>query len=101
MLAATGDVRIEAQQDNVEIVARKVIEIMSTSDWINLKAKEGIRINGGGSELEISANGIIGFTEGKFHVHAADHQTPGPESRPIDIPSSSAGQISGAFPHSS
>ena len=101
MIAATGDVRIEAQQDSVEIVARKVIEIMSTGDWINLKAKEGIRINGGGSELEISANGIIGFTEGKFMVHAADHSTPGPESRPIDIPSSSTGQISGAFPHSS
>jgi type VI secretion system secreted protein VgrG len=101
MVAATGDVRIEAQEDNIEIVARKVIEIMSTGDWINLKAKEGIRINGGGSELEISKNGIIGFTEGKFHVHAADHQTPGPESRPLNLPSFSNGQASSAFPYSS
>jgi uncharacterized protein (DUF2345 family) len=100
MVAATGDVRIEAQEDNIEIVARKVIEIMSTGDWINLKAKEGIRINGGGSELEISANGIIGFTEGKFHVHAADHQTPGPESRPLSLPSFSTGQATSAFPYS-
>ncbi|WP_179949132.1 DUF2345 domain-containing protein [Burkholderia sp. RF4-BP95] len=81
LVAASGNVRVEAQGDNVEIVAKKVLELMSTSDWINLTAKQGIRLNGGGTELEISPKGILGFTDGQFLVHADDHATDAPQSR--------------------
>ncbi|NUT61053.1 type VI secretion system Vgr family protein [Herbaspirillum sp. C9C3] len=87
LIAASGRVEIQAQNDGMEILAQKVVDIISTRDWINLKAKKGIRLNGGGSELVI-AEGITGFTQGAHHIHAADHQTLGPQARPAEFPGS-------------
>lgn len=100
LIAASGKVRIEAQSDNIELVAKRVVEIISTADWINAKAKQGIRLNGGGTELEMSAAGIRGFTGGQFIVHAANHQTTGPRARPVDFPSFKAGKGNQSFPFS-
>ena len=78
LIAAAGKIRIEAHSDSIQIIAKQVVELISATDWINLNAKQGIRLNGGGTELEISARGILGFTEGKFLVHADSHATDGP-----------------------
>jgi type VI secretion system secreted protein VgrG len=86
LIAASGKVQIQAQTDDIELLAQKVLDIISTTGWINLKAKEGIRLNGGGTELVLSAEGIKGFTTGVSHVHAADHQTMGPESVAVQFP---------------
>jgi type VI secretion system secreted protein VgrG len=74
-IAARGDFRTEAQDGAIELLAKKVMELISTTDWINIKARKGVCIYGGGSELKISADGIIGKTTGKNYVYAADHQT--------------------------
>ncbi|MFM0730006.1 DUF2345 domain-containing protein [Paraburkholderia sediminicola] len=100
LIAASGNVRIEAQSDDIEIIARRVVEIMSTTDWINLKAKQGIRFNGGGTELEISTQGIRGFTAGEFLMHAGSHDTEGPQAKPIQFSPFSSGQANQAFPFS-
>jgi type VI secretion system secreted protein VgrG len=100
LIAASGMVRIEAQSDAIDIIANRVVEIMSTTDWINLKANQGIRLNGGGTELEISAKGILGFTDGQFLVHASDHGTPGPQSKPIQFPPFPSGKSNDVFPFS-
>lgn len=86
LIAASGKVQIQAQTDNMELLAQKVLDIISTTGWINLKAKEGIRLNGGGTELVLSAEGIKGLTTGVSHVHAADHQTMGPGNAPVQFP---------------
>ena len=85
-IAASGKVRVEAQDDNVEIVAKKVVELMSMTDWINLTAKQGIRINGGDTEVEISAQGYVVKTDGMHLVHAGSHATDGPMSKPAAFP---------------
>lgn len=85
LIAASGRVQIQAQNDSMEILAQKVVDIISTRDWINLRAKKGIRLNGGGSELVI-AEGITGFTKGVHHIHAEDHQTFGPQEKPAEFP---------------
>ncbi|MDN4052315.1 type VI secretion system Vgr family protein [Massilia sp. YIM B02763] len=54
LIAAGGNVTIQAQQDDVEIVARKVMSLISQSDWIELKGKKGIRLHGAEAMLEIS-----------------------------------------------
>ena len=82
LVAAAGKIRVEAQSDGVQIVAKKDTEIVSTDGWINLTAIKGIRLNGGGTVLEISPNGLIGFTNGQFLVHAASHATDTPQSKP-------------------
>jgi type VI secretion system secreted protein VgrG len=73
--AASGQVMVQAQDDQMILLAKKVLEIISNTDWVTIKAKKGVRINGGGTELELSAGGIKGYTSGKHEMHAADHQT--------------------------
>ena len=50
--------------------------------------RKGVRINGGGTELVLSADGIKGYTDGKHEIHAADHQTMGASSRKAEFPGS-------------
>lgn len=85
-IAARGDIQTEAQDGNVELLAKKVMELISTTDWINIKARKGVCIYGGGSELKISADGIIGSTTGKSHVYAADHQTFAKQAPQVQFP---------------
>lgn len=75
LTAASEKIIIQAQDDQIEILAQKVLDIISNTDWINIRAKKGVRINGGGTELELSAEGIKGYTTGDHHIYAADHQT--------------------------
>lgn len=100
LIAASGKVRVEAQSDNVEIVAQKVLALMSTTDWIELKAKQGIRINGGGSELVIGPNGIIAFTDKKVQFHCASMDVVGPQAKPLDFPLFPTGTMNDAHPFS-
>lgn len=86
LIAARGMVKVQSQGDAMEVLAKKVLELISTTDWINIKARQGIRLYGGGSEIEISAGGIIGYTNGKSHTFAADHQTLPPQERPLQFP---------------
>ncbi|RFP09092.1 type VI secretion system tip protein VgrG [Duganella sp. BJB488] len=83
--AAAGKINMQAQDDGIEILAQRVLDIISNTDWINIKAKKGIRINGGGSELELTSSGIIGFTGGNHHINAADHQTLPAKNRPMEF----------------
>ncbi|BDT58532.1 hypothetical protein MasN3_20260 [Massilia varians] len=74
-IAARGNIQTEAQDGTIELLAKKVMELISTTDWINIKARKGVCLYGGGSELKISEEGIIGSTTGNSHIYAADHQT--------------------------
>ncbi|MBN3856842.1 type VI secretion system tip protein VgrG [Paraburkholderia sp. Ac-20340] len=76
-----GRIRIESQSDNLDLIADRVINILSAKDEIRLTARR-IVFNGGSSEIVIDASGIIGRTNGKFLVHAADHSTDKPQSVP-------------------
>ncbi|WP_194270597.1 DUF2345 domain-containing protein, partial [Glaciimonas soli] len=78
MFANAGDIRVQAQSGNIELIAQKVFDIISTTDWINLKAKTGIRLQAGGSEWVIDATGIIGRTLGDHTVWSKPMATMGP-----------------------
>lgn len=86
LVAARGVVKMQAQDDAMELLANKVLELISTTDWINIKARKGVRIYGGGSELEVSAAGIKGYTTGKHEMYAADHQTFPSQERSLQFP---------------
>jgi len=84
-VAARGDVHTEAQDGVINLIAQKVMEISNT-DWVNIKARKGVRIYGGGSELKISAEGIVGNTTGNSHMYAADHQTFAKKASEVQFP---------------
>lgn len=54
LIAAAGPVRIQAQSDEVSIMAHKVLALLSEMDWIDIRGKMGVRIHGANSMLEIS-----------------------------------------------
>jgi type VI secretion system secreted protein VgrG len=85
-VAAHGDVQSEAQDGTINLIAKKVMELISNTDWINIKARKGVRIYGGGSELKISAEGIVGNTTGNSHMYAADHQTFAKRASEVEFP---------------
>jgi len=54
LLAAAGKISVVAKQDDIELIAAKVLTLISETDWIELKGKKGIRLHGAGSMVEIS-----------------------------------------------
>lgn len=53
LIAAGGKVSIEAHTNDVEIIANKVLALLSESDWVNIKGKKGVRLHGANHMLEI------------------------------------------------
>lgn len=54
LIAAAGKVSVQAKANDVEIIANKVLELMSESDWVEIRGKKGIRLHGANHMLEIS-----------------------------------------------
>ncbi|WP_426209804.1 type VI secretion system Vgr family protein [Massilia sp. TWP1-3-3] len=54
LIAAAGKVTIQAQSDEIEIIAKKVLALISEQDWVEIRGKLGVRISGGTDTLEIS-----------------------------------------------
>ncbi|WP_374684698.1 type VI secretion system Vgr family protein [Variovorax sp. ZS18.2.2] len=87
IFAGKGPVQVQAQDDLIELVAKKAIELISTTDWIKLKAKKGIELEADGSTLRIGdGKGFVFYTPQAHHVWARDHQTFGPKSLKTPLP---------------
>jgi type VI secretion system secreted protein VgrG len=54
LIAATGKVTIQAQSSEIEIIAKKVLALISEQDWVEIRGKLGVRLSGGTDTLEIS-----------------------------------------------
>ena len=54
LIAAGGKVTIQAQSDDIDIIAKKVLALISEQDWVEIRGKLGVRLSGGSDTLEIS-----------------------------------------------
>lgn len=54
LIAASGKVQIQAQTDEVELMAHKVLALLSESDWVDIRGKKGVRLHGANGMLEVS-----------------------------------------------
>ena len=72
-IAAKGKIQLQAQDDALELIARKVIQIISTEDNIALTSAKEIVLTGGGSQIKINGSGVLITTAGKFESKAAQH----------------------------
>ncbi len=97
-LAAAGKISVVAKQDDIELIAAKVLTLISQTEWIDLKGKKGIRLHGAGSMVEISDK-VQFFTASptlfhgnletlgaspRPHTRAATHTTSSPSPLPHD-----------------
>jgi type VI secretion system secreted protein VgrG len=87
LLANHGRVTIQAQNDQLELLARHGLHITSTEDEIHITAKKKITLNGGGSHITLDPGGIECGTDGVYKVKAADlFYAPGKAAQLRDLP---------------
>nr|WP_269767055.1 DUF2345 domain-containing protein [Burkholderia ubonensis] len=86
LVAAAGNVRIEAQTDGIDMTAKQAVTITSTTDRIHLHAAKEIVLHAGSTEVRISERGYVVRTAGEHTVHAGSHQADVPQTRPMRLP---------------
>jgi type VI secretion system secreted protein VgrG len=70
LIANQGSVKVQAQNDLMELLARKEISIVSTEDEIKIIAKKKLTLNGGGSYITLDGNAIESATTGEYRTRA-------------------------------
>jgi len=84
--ARRGKVQIEAQDDAIELTARKGIQVISTDDWVEVMARKGIRLNVQGTEICLTQDGIQNITTGQWIVFAAEKDWGGAKRAAGEMP---------------
>ena len=87
LIANQGPVQVQAQNDLMELLARKEISIVSTEDEIRILAKKKITLNGGGSYITLDANAIEAATLGDYRTRAGFYDRQQMANKPEDFPS--------------
>lgn len=84
--AAKGKLELQAQDDAIEAIAKKVIKLISTEDKIELTSPKEIVLTAGGSQLKINADGVFSTTGGKFESKAGQHSFVGGATVNAELP---------------
>ena len=86
LFAGKGKVEIQAQSGDIDIIAEKVLRLLSTTDRIEIFAKKEIVIGADGSAIKINGSGITDMTSGKRISHTSDFSVPGPKTMAYPLP---------------
>ncbi|NEG66827.1 type VI secretion system tip protein VgrG [Pantoea agglomerans] len=87
LIANQGPVKIQAQNDLMELMARGEFSITSTEDEIHITANKRVVINGGGSYINLDANGIESATLGEYRTKAGFYGRKEKANNPEQFPS--------------
>jgi len=86
LFASKGKVEIQSQSDGLDIIADKVLRLISATDKIELWAKKEITLGAGGSAIKINEDGITDITTGQRIMHHSAWSLPGPKGLPTPLP---------------
>ncbi|MBN9408785.1 MAG: type VI secretion system tip protein VgrG [Burkholderiales bacterium] len=81
LVTSNGDLELQAQNARLLMTAQQQVEIASLDDWLELKARKGIRLTVGSTCLEVTPQGFDLLTLGHFTVNAEQHALNGPKGR--------------------
>jgi type VI secretion system secreted protein VgrG len=84
--AAKGKIELQAQDDAIEAIARKVIKLISIEEKIEITSPKEIVLTAGGSQIKINAQGIFTTTGGKFESKAGQHSFVGGATVNAELP---------------
>jgi type VI secretion system secreted protein VgrG len=85
-LVTPGPIRIESINRSMAHSSLGDLSLTSTRGIVQIAGRNGVDIACGGTLLRIRPEGITGFTDGNFLVHAASHATDKPQPKPVDYP---------------
>ncbi|WP_168428251.1 type VI secretion system Vgr family protein [Erwinia amylovora] len=74
LIANQGDVEIQARHNTMALFARQQITVTSSDDEIVISTPKTLTLNGGGSYLKLSQNGIEHGSCGDYLMKAAHYQ---------------------------
>ncbi|AIO33285.1 Rhs element Vgr family protein [Burkholderia cenocepacia] len=80
LFTGKGKVEIQAQDDNVELIAHKEVKVLSAASTIEGVAKQEILLTSGGAYIRIKDGNIEIHAPGKIDVKGAQHAFSGPTS---------------------
>ena len=86
LFSAKGKVEVQAQADDLDLIAEKVVRLLSTTSRIEIHAKEEVVISAGQSFVKINASGITNGTSGKWITHASTHSFEKPATNSYVMP---------------
>jgi type VI secretion system secreted protein VgrG len=84
--AAKGKVEVQAQSNDIEIIADQVLKLISAKKRIQIMAAEEILMTARGSYIRINGAGIEHGTPAKWIAYAGSHALPGPKSLSVSVP---------------
>jgi len=93
LFAGKGKVQIQAQDDEIEAIAKKDIRITSTSGDVEITALKGIRLTAGGAQVEIGNGKITLKAPGPVNIHGSVKNFTGPASVNPVLPHLPQGEI--------
>lgn len=76
LVASQGDIEIQAQHNTMGLLAKQQVAITSCEDGISISTPETLTLNGGGSYLKLSKNGIEHGSEGMMVMKVANYLVP-------------------------
>ncbi|WP_435953136.1 type VI secretion system Vgr family protein [Dryocola sp. BD626] len=77
IVANQGDVEIQAQHNTLALFSQKQLTVTSSEDEIIISTPETLTLNGGGSYLRLSKNGIEHGSSGDFIMKTSNYLVPG------------------------
>ncbi|MXD46951.1 DUF2345 domain-containing protein, partial [Escherichia coli] len=77
LVANQGDIEIQAQNNTMALFSEKQLTVTSSEDEIIISTPETLTLNGGGSYLRLSKNGIEHGSEGMMVMKVASYLVPG------------------------
>ena len=77
LVANQGDIEIQAQHNTMALFSEKQLTVTSSEDEIIISTPETLTLNGGGSYLKLSKNGIEHGSEGMMVMKVASYLVPG------------------------
>ncbi|WP_157375232.1 DUF2345 domain-containing protein, partial [Burkholderia ubonensis] len=80
LFAAKGDVEIQAQNDNIEMIAQKTVKLLSATATLEGVAKQEVLLTSGGAYIRIKDGNIEIHAPGKVDVKGGEHAFSGPTS---------------------
>lgn len=87
VVANQGDIEIQAQHNTMALFSEKQLTVTSSEDEIIISTPETLTLNGGGSYLKLSKNGIEHGSEGMMVMKVASYLVPGGgSSLPLETP---------------
>lgn len=77
LVANQGDIEIQAQHSTMALFSEKQLTVTSGEDEIIISTPETLTLNGGGSYLRLSKNGIEHGSSGDFIMKTSNYLVPG------------------------